>query len=105
MMEENNNPMPPEAPAPPEPMQKIPAWRRLLMPAGLVAVSGGTVLMITASAPTQVMGATRSSQLEYEQRQELIEQTIADSEQTDESMIRHEAEQNDDIADTSQNLE
>jgi len=60
-------------------MKKMPAWRRLIVPAGLVVVGGGAALLITSSSFTQVRGATRSRRLEFERRQDVIEQAICEA--------------------------
>ncbi len=97
-MEKQDGPKPSDSPAPPKPMRKKPVWRRLLIPTGMVVVASGTVLTIVASSFTQSRGATRSRQLEYERRQDVVEQAIheADVKKLDASTTLQETDREDD---------
>ena len=99
-MEERDKPKRSDSPAPPKPMRKKPLWRRLLVPTGMVVVAGGTVLTIVASSFTQARGATRSRQLEFEQRQDVVEQAIHEAtvKKLDTSTPSQEADRDDDEA-------
>ena len=63
----------PDPNGPPVPVENKPAMSLCAM--GLsVAVAGGVVFMLISAATTSTTGATRSSELEWQQRQTEIEQ-------------------------------
>jgi len=75
-MDSQECPRLPESPEPPQPMRSVPAWRRMIGPAGVVLVVGGSLFTLITSSVTQARGATRSRKLEFKRRQQLIEQVI-----------------------------
>ena len=68
------------APKPPKPARFKPDWAGAAQGAGLVVVVAGVVGVLIPAMTRPTLGATRSSRLKWQQRQQQLQQDIAAAE-------------------------
>ena len=85
MSDDNPNPapqpnlIPDEMPGKPRPMRRLPSVLKVVT----IAVGGTGLFVLATGMLTPTLGAQRSTRLQWEQRQQEIEQAIAKAEQVE----------------------